>query len=84
VAEWLVLLVLLALAALYHKRRTAAIKRHYEEVLRYRGRNMRIRELLAHVEARAAERAQRIFDERRAKELEGSVRQVASREDRSH
>jgi predicted Holliday junction resolvase-like endonuclease len=31
---------------------------------------MRIRELLAHVEARAAERAQRIFDEWRAKELE--------------
>jgi predicted Holliday junction resolvase-like endonuclease len=30
----------------------------------------KIRELLAHVEARAAERAQRIFDERRAKELE--------------
>jgi hypothetical protein len=33
VIEWLVLLVLLALAALYHKRRTAAIKRHYEEAL---------------------------------------------------
>jgi predicted Holliday junction resolvase-like endonuclease len=72
VIEWLVLLVLLALAALYHKRRTAAIKRHYEETLERQRQEYenKIRELLAHVEARAAERAQRIFDEWRAKELE--------------
>jgi predicted Holliday junction resolvase-like endonuclease len=72
VIEWLVLLVLLALAALYHKRRTAAIKRHYEEALERQRQEYenKMRELLAHVETRAAERAQRIFDEWRAKELE--------------
>jgi hypothetical protein len=86
VVEWLVSLVLLALAALYHKRRTAEIKRHYEEVLERQRQEYenKIKELPAHVEARAAERAQRIFDEWRAKEFEGAVRQVASREDRSH
>jgi predicted Holliday junction resolvase-like endonuclease len=72
VIEWLVLLVLLTLAALYHKRRTAAIKRHYEEALERQRQEYekKIKELLAQVEARAAERAQRIFNEWRAKELE--------------
>jgi predicted Holliday junction resolvase-like endonuclease len=59
VIEWLVLLVLLALAALYHKRRTAAIKRHYEEAPERQRQ-----------EYENKIRAQRIFDEWRAKELE--------------
>jgi hypothetical protein len=60
-----VLLIFLALAALYHKRRTAAIKRRYEEALERQRQEYenKIREPLAHVETRAAERAQRIFDE---------------------
>jgi predicted Holliday junction resolvase-like endonuclease len=66
------LLALLALLALHYRWRVAAVRRHYETALERQRQEYesKIRELSARVEALAAERAQRIFDEWRVRELE--------------
>ncbi|MCC6020293.1 MAG: hypothetical protein LM577_02855 [Thermoproteaceae archaeon] len=68
----LALLALLSLLEVRHRRSIAAIKRHYEAALERQRQEYesKIRELSARVEALAAERAQRIFEEWRARELE--------------